>query len=195
MAHVQDRALKLYDEHLARKFPDPTPIEVFAFKITELSPQIQSGLSKMDISPPSVTNTSILGESANANNVVSLGSPKDWGLNNQISGCDLYMHSPTVFYHSLTISAQSLVTCTNVMAATRNFVALSSVVCIAQCNNKFVLPVLPIAENLQRCDRALCTICKGKEAPYGCSYNDEWFLDSSTSAYFTSFEFDFVSMT
>jgi len=105
------------------------------------------------------------------------------------------MHSPTVFYHSLTISAQSLVTCTNVMAATRNFVALSSVVCIAQCNNKFVLPVLPIAENLQRCDRALCTICKGKEALYGCSYNDEWFLDSSTSAYFTSFEFDFVSMT
>jgi len=77
LAHVQDRALKLYDEHLARKFPDPTPIEAFAFKITELSPQIQSGLSKMDISPPSVTNTSILGESANANDVVSLGSPKD----------------------------------------------------------------------------------------------------------------------
>ena len=66
---------------------------------------------------------------------------------------------------------------------------------MAQCNNKFVLPVLPIAENLQRCDRALCTTCKGKEVPYGCSYNDEWFLDSGVSAYFTPFESDFVSMT
>jgi len=66
---------------------------------------------------------------------------------------------------------------------------------MAQCDNKFVLPVSPIAENLQRCDRALCTTCKGKEAPYGCSYNDEWFLDSGVSTYFTPFESDFVSMT
>ena len=120
-----------------------------------------------------MSNISILGESANTNDVVSLGSPEDWGLNNQISGYDLYMHFFTVFFHSLTISAQSLATCTNVIAATRNFVALSSIVCIAQCDNKFVLPTSLIAENLQRCDRALCTICKGKEAPYGHSYNDE----------------------
>jgi len=79
------------------------------------------------------------------------------------------------------------------MAATRDFVALSSVVCMARCNNKFVLPVLPIAENLQKCDRVLCTTCKSKEVPYGCSYNDEWFLDSGASAHFTSFESDFVS--
>jgi len=58
-----------------------------------------------------------------------------------------------------------------------------------------VLPVSPIAENLQRCDRALYTTCKGKEAPYGCSYNDEQFLDSSVFAHFTPFESDFVSMT
>ena len=58
-----------------------------------------------------------------------------------------------------------------------------------------MLPALPIAENLQRCDRALCTTCKGKEAPYGHSYNDEWFLDSGTSTHFTPFESDFVSMT
>jgi len=58
-----------------------------------------------------------------------------------------------------------------------------------------VLPTLLIAENLQRCNRALCTTCKGKEAPYGCSYNDEWFLDSGASIYFTPFESDFVSMT
>jgi len=58
-----------------------------------------------------------------------------------------------------------------------------------------VLLASPIAENLQRCDRALCTACKGKEAPYGCSYNDEWFLDSGASAHFIPFESDFVSMT
>jgi len=137
LACTQNRALKLYDEHLARKFPDPTPVETPASKITEPflkapPPQVQSGLSKMDVDPPSVTNTSILGESANADDVVSLGSPKDWSLNNQISGCDLYVHSPTVFYHSLTILAQFLATCTNVIAAIRNFVALSSVVCIAR---------------------------------------------------------------
>jgi len=58
-----------------------------------------------------------------------------------------------------------------------------------------VLPASPIAENLQRCNRALCTIYKRKEALYGCSYNDKWFLNSGASAHFTSFEFDFVSMT
>ena len=104
------------------------------------------------------------------------------------------VHSSTVFSHSLTISAQSSTTCANV-TATRDFVASSSVVCMARCDNKFVLPASPIAENLQRCDRALCTTCKGKEAPYGRSYNDEWFLDSGASAHFTPFESDFVSMT
>jgi len=58
-----------------------------------------------------------------------------------------------------------------------------------------VLPALLIAENLQRCDRALCTTCKGKEAPYSHSYNDEWFLDFSISIYFTPFGSNFVSMT
>ena len=105
------------------------------------------------------------------------------------------MHSSTVFFHSLTISAQSSTTCTNVIAATRDFVALSSVVCMARYDNKFVLFALPITENLQRCDRVLCTTCKGKEVPYGCSYNDEWFLDSGASAHFTPFESNFVSMT
>jgi len=81
------------------------------------------------------------------------------------------------------------------MAATRDFVALSSIVFMVRCDNKFVLPASPIAENLQRCDRALYTTCKGKEVPYSCSYNDEWFLESGASAYFTPFESDFVSMT
>jgi len=199
LAHAQDRVLKLYDERLAKKFPDPTPIEASASKVIEPSskapPQVQSGPLKMDVDPPSVINISNLEKSANTDNVVSLGSPEDWGLNNQVSRYDLYVHSPTIFYYSLTISAQSLATCANVMAATRDFVALSSIVCMARCDNKFVLPASPIAENLQKCDRALCTTYKGKEAPYGRFYNDEWFLDSGAFAHFTPFESDFVSMT
>ena len=66
---------------------------------------------------------------------------------------------------------------------------------MTRCDNKFVLPALPITKNLQRCDRILCTTCKGKEAPYGYSYNNEWFLDSGAFAYFIPFESDFVSMT
>ena len=45
-------------------------------------PQVQSGPSKMDVDPPSVINTPNLEESANADDVVSLGSPEDWSLNN-----------------------------------------------------------------------------------------------------------------
>jgi len=41
----------------------------------------------------------------------------------------------------------------------------------------------------------LCTKYKGKEVLYGCSYNNEWFLDSNTSVHFTPFESNFVSVT
>ena len=37
LAHAQDRALKLYDKHLAKKFPDPTPVEASASKVIEPS--------------------------------------------------------------------------------------------------------------------------------------------------------------
>ena len=104
-------------------------------------------------------------------------------------------HNTTIFFYSLTISAQSLVTCTNVIATTKNFIASSSIVCIARYDNKFVLSASPIAENLQRCNKTLCTICKDKKVLYGYSYNDEWFLDSGASAHFTPFKSDFVSMT
>jgi len=83
------------------------------------------------------------------------------------------VHSSTIFFYSPTISVQFPATCANVIATTRDFVASSSIVCIAQCDNRFVLPALSIAENLQRCDIALCTIYKGKKASYGHSYNDE----------------------
>ena len=76
MARAQERALKLYDEHLAKKFSDPTPVEAFASKVIKPSskaplPQVQSGPSKMDVDPPSVINTPNLEESANADDVVS----------------------------------------------------------------------------------------------------------------------------
>ena len=82
LACAQDRALKLYDERLTKKFPDPTSVEASASKVIEPSskappPQVQSGLSKMDVDPPSVINTPNLEESANADDVVSLGSPED----------------------------------------------------------------------------------------------------------------------
>ena len=82
MACAQDKVLKLYDKCLARKFPDPTLVEISASKITEpfskaSPPQVQSGPSKIDADLPLVTNTSILGKSANTDDVVSLGSPED----------------------------------------------------------------------------------------------------------------------
>jgi len=102
---------------------------------------------------------------------------------------------PQLLNPKTTFFSELVILSTNVMAATRDFVASSSVVCMAQCDNKFVLPASPIAKNLQRYDKALCTTCKGKEALYGHFYNDEWFLDSGASAHFTPFESDFVSMT
>ena len=107
------------------------------------------------------------------------------------------VHSSTIFSYSPTISAQSPATCANVMAATRDFVALSNIVCMAWCDNKFVLPASPIAENLQRCNRALYTICKGIAAPI--MMNGSWTLVCHDLAkrlshylYFFSFLFLFL---
>ena len=38
-------------------------------------------------------------------------------------------------------------------------------------------------------------MCKSKKVPYGSFYEDELFLDSGASAYFTLFETDFVDIT
>jgi len=82
LARAQEKALKLYNERLARRFPGPTLVEAPASKIIELpseapSPQVQSSPSKIDVDPPSVINTSILGESAKVNDMVSLGDPEN----------------------------------------------------------------------------------------------------------------------
>jgi len=72
---------------LARKFSDSTLVKVFTSKITKpflktTLFQVQSSLFKIDVNPPLVTDTSILEESANADDVISLESSEDWCLNN-----------------------------------------------------------------------------------------------------------------
>ena len=67
--------------------------------------------------------------------------------------------------------------------------------CIALSQSKSVLPDSPIAVNLSKCEKALYFLCKGKKAPHGSFYEDEWFLYFGTSTHFTPFESDFVDMT
>ena len=66
---------------------------------------------------------------------------------------------------------------------------------MASSQSKFVLPNSLIVVNLSKCEKALCFLCKGKKVPHSSFYEDEWFLDSSTSVHFTPFESDFVDMT
>jgi len=82
------------------------------------------------------------------------------------------------------------------MATIEDFVVLKEINygCMTSSQNRFVLPDSPIAMNLSKCEKALCFLCKGKKAPYGSFYEDEWFLDSSASTHFTSFEYDFFNM-
>ena len=92
---------------------------------------------------------------------------------------------------------QSIQSCTNVAITIEDLIRLSRVnhTCIASSQNKFVLPDLSITINLSKCEKALCFLCKGKKAPYGSFYKDEWFLDFSASTHFTLFESNFVNMT
>ena len=96
----------------------------------------------------------------------------------------------TVLKYDYTIS------CTNTMAAMEDFVALKKIyyACMASSKNRFILPNLSIAVNL-KCEKVLCSLCKGKKVPHGKFYEDEWFLDSSASTHFTLFKSDFVNMT
>ena len=66
---------------------------------------------------------------------------------------------------------------------------------IASSQNGFVLPNLPIAANPSKCEKVLCSLCKGKKAPHGSFYKDELFLDSDISTHFTPFESNFVNIT
>ena len=67
--------------------------------------------------------------------------------------------------------------------------------CIALSQSKSVLPDSPIAVNLSKCEKALYFLCKGRKAPHGSFYEDEWFLYSGTFTHFTPFESDFVDIT
>jgi len=67
--------------------------------------------------------------------------------------------------------------------------------CMASSQNGFVLPDSSIAVNLSKCEKVLCSLCKGKKTPYGSFYKNEWILDSSASTHFTPFKSNFVNMT
>jgi len=66
---------------------------------------------------------------------------------------------------------------------------------MASSQNRFVLPDLSIVMNFSKYEKALCSLYKGKKVSHSSFYEDEWFLNSGASAYFTSFESDFVNMT
>ena len=61
------------------------------------------------------------------------------------------------------------------MAVMEDFVALKKInyVYMASSQNRFVLPDLPIAVNLSKCEKVLYSLYKGKKVPYGSFYKDE----------------------
>jgi len=61
------------------------------------------------------------------------------------------------------------------MAAIEDFVALKEInyICMASSQNIFVLPDSPIAVNLSKCKKTLCSLYKGKKAFYGSFYEDK----------------------
>ena len=97
----------------------------------------------------------------------------------------------------LNFLTQSIQPCTNVAIVMEDSIRSSRVnyAYIASNQNKFVLPNLPIAVNLSKCEKSLCSLYKGKKAPHGSFYEDEWFLNFGVSAHFTLFESNFVNMT
>ena len=66
---------------------------------------------------------------------------------------------------------------------------------MASSQNRFVLSNLFITVNLSKCEKTLCSLCKGKKSSYSSFYEDKWFLNSNAFTHFTSFESDFVNMT
>jgi len=44
---------------------------------------------------------------------------------------------------------------------------------MASSQNRFILPNLSIAVNLSKCEKALCSLCKGKKVHHGSFYKDE----------------------
>jgi len=67
--------------------------------------------------------------------------------------------------------------------------------CVALSQNRFVLSNSLITMIFFKYKKALCSLYKGKKAPYDSFYEDEWFLDFDASTHFTPFESDFANMT
>jgi len=80
--------------------------------------------------------------------------------------------------NSLTQSTQihdNIILYTNTIAVIEDFVTLKEInyACMASSQNRFVLPNSLIAVNLSKCEKAICSLCQGKKAPYGSFYEDE----------------------
>ena len=69
---------------------------------------------------------------------------------------------------SLNSLTQSIQLCTNLAIIMEDFIGSSKVnyACMASSQNRFVLSDLPIAVNLSKCEKTLCSLCKGKKAPH-----------------------------
>jgi len=85
----------------------------------------------------------------------------------------------------------------NVVAVMENFVISKEInyAYMVLSQNKFILSNSSIAVNISKCEKTLYFLYKSKKAPYSSFYENEWFLDSGTSAHFTPFESNFVDMT
>ena len=46
---------------------------------------------------------------------------------------------------------------------------------MASSQNGFFLSDSPIAVNLSKCKKILCSLCKDKKAPHDSFYKDKWF--------------------
>jgi len=75
----------------------------------------------------------------------------------------------TVFKHD------NIILYTNTMAEIEDFVVLKEInyTCMTSSQNRFILPNSFITVNLSKCEKALCSLYKGKKASYGSFYKDE----------------------
>ena len=69
---------------------------------------------------------------------------------------------------SLNSLTQSIQLCTNLAIVMEDFIGSSRVnyAYMASSQNRFVLSDLLIAVNLSKCEKTLCSLCKGKKAPH-----------------------------
>ena len=83
------------------------------------------------------------------------------------------------------------------MAVIEDFVVSKEInyTCIASSQNRFVLSNSFITINLSKYKKVLCFLCKSKKVSHSSFYENEQFLNSDASTYFTLFKSNFVNIT